>query len=99
MEPFDRANLTASTIADLYDFLDRPDWHRAAACRGKGNGPWYLERGEPVTLAKAICAACPAAEQCRDAGQVEQYGIWGGEGTRARERRRKLIPSTWAPAA
>ncbi len=99
VEPFDSADLTASTIANTYDLLDRPAWQRAAACRIHNLHLWYPERGESATGAKAICATCPVADQCSDAGTDEQYGIWGGEGTRASRRRRKLIRSSSAPAA
>lgn len=31
-------------------------------------------------VAKRICIGCPALNLCREAGQSEPYGVWGGTG-------------------
>jgi WhiB family redox-sensing transcriptional regulator len=63
----------------------RPTWHEDAACRGQGADTFYPEpprggrrQGDPYAEARAICATCPVVEQCRQAGQREYYGVWGG---------------------
>lgn len=87
-------------------------WTDRAACKGKLYlfYPDFSER--PVKkmrremLAKAICAKCPVAQQCKQyAHSNPEYGIWGGEneeerfcqdvpvpaGTRADYKRRKML--------
>jgi WhiB family redox-sensing transcriptional regulator len=63
------------------------DWAERAACRDPKVDPELFfpvsESGpaaRQVAAAKAICARCPVAAQCRDwALQVgEPAGIWGG---------------------
>lgn len=64
---------------DLTDFFQRPAWHAQAACRGMGWQLFFVERGESVQPAKAVCEGCPVQAQCLDAGHRENYGIWGGQ--------------------
>lgn len=63
----------------------RPAWMADAACRGHDPRLWFPERGADVRPAKQICATCPVAGECAEAGAGE-VGIWGG--LSARERRR-----------
>jgi WhiB family redox-sensing transcriptional regulator len=69
-------------------------WAQYAACRQPGTDPELFfpvsESGpaaRQIAAAKAVCARCPAAAECRDwalrAG--EPVGIWGG--TTPEERR------------
>jgi WhiB family redox-sensing transcriptional regulator len=69
-------------------------WAQHAACRQPGTDPELFfpvsESGpaaRQIAAAKAVCARCPAAAECRDwalrAG--EPAGIWGG--TTPEERR------------
>jgi WhiB family transcriptional regulator, redox-sensing transcriptional regulator len=65
----------------------RPDWWDHAACRGHDPNMWFPKHADTphvAAKAKAICAACPVAAQCLQAGidQQEFYGIWGGVGIR-----------------
>lgn len=82
----DPAEVVAS---DLLALLQRPAWHREAACRGQGTAGWFPGRGEDTRPAKAVCHTCCVRSECLAEG-VEQpgwgdAGIWGG--TSARERR------------
>jgi WhiB family redox-sensing transcriptional regulator len=71
---------------DVYELLHRPAWHRHAACRGCDPEMWFPERGESLGPARAICATCPVAAQCAEAGAFEKYGVWGGLSERQRRR-------------
>lgn len=53
--------------------LERPEWHRQAACRGMGADLFHpvVETGRPtrenvarIKEAKAVCARCPVAAEC-----------------------------------
>lgn len=66
----------------------RPAWHAEAACRGMGPADFYsgyeVGRGhhdEPTPdLWRALdtCRGCPVAAECREAGDGERWGVWGG---------------------
>jgi hypothetical protein len=47
---------------------------------------WFPERGEPLDVARKVCAGCVVRSECADYGRGEHYGIWGG--TSENERRR-----------
>jgi hypothetical protein len=74
--------------------LQRPAWMADAACRGKVE--LFYPDGEAtdpaVEEARQICAGCPVAGPCAEAGRHEKYGIWAGvtasERNLARRRRR-----------
>ena len=73
--------------------VERPGWHRDAACRGMGpalffpvgKGPHVLPA---VAAAQAICAGCQVVAECRASGATEAHGVWAGESGNARRRRR-----------
>lgn len=88
------ATSTDLDVVAVLTSLARPAWHADAACRGMGPAMFFPERGAPVAPAKAVCAGCPVAGPCAEAGRGE-VGIWGG--TTAKGRR--LIRSRSAPAA
>ena len=73
----------------------RPAWHARAACRGAGPGAFFpAELGPGATnayqeTAGRYCAGCPVAEQCRQAGRHEAFGLWGGLSPSSRARRRR----------
>jgi len=39
--------------------------------------------------AEALCRRCPVRDTCADLGELEQYGVWGGEDTEQRIRARR----------
>jgi WhiB family redox-sensing transcriptional regulator len=69
----------------LLELIRPPAWHARAACRGTDSAVFFAVRGESTEPARAVCARCPVAAQCRTAGLSENHGIWGG--TSERERR------------
>lgn len=68
----------------LSDLLRRPAWHVDAACRGMDPNTFFPGRGESVEPARAVCATCPVAAPCADAGTTETVGVWGGLSARQR---------------
>lgn len=63
-------------------------------CADMEPGPWDVDAdAADHRRAKAICAGCGVAPQCREFAQ-QQYlcGVWGGELFPLR-----LIPISWAP--
>ena len=79
----------ADLYIDLEDLLQRPEWHRHAACRGKGPDTFYVGRGEPSDPARAICSTCPVTVECLESARHERFGIWGGMSTRQRKADRR----------
>jgi WhiB family transcriptional regulator, redox-sensing transcriptional regulator len=71
----------------LEDFLNRPAWHRRAACRGMGTSLFFPGLGE----SKAVCAGCEVRAECLDAVVSDQRapGIWGGLSERQRTQLRR----------
>lgn len=64
----------------------RASWQEAAMCRGKTDiffappGERRGRRSRREALARAYCACCSVAEQCREAGRAgREHGLWGGE--------------------
>ena len=63
----------------------RPPWHADAACREHPELTWFPDRGQPTEPAKAVCAGCLVAPECRAAGIAgREHGIWGGLSERGR---------------
>jgi WhiB family redox-sensing transcriptional regulator len=66
------------------DFTDRifdhAAWRNQAACRGTPITLWFQPRGDHrrALKAKAICATCPVIAECRQFGEHEGHGTWGG---------------------
>jgi WhiB family redox-sensing transcriptional regulator len=81
---------------DLVDALDdllgdRPAWHVLAACRAKDPSNFYVERGQDIAPARALCAVCPVREDCLEhaLAQPERDGVWGGLSVQERRRLRR----------
>ncbi len=81
----------------------RPAWHRRAACHGLDPDLFFpAVGGAEVESIKAVCATCPVAAECIDAGidnaastpDGHANGWWGGLGpdalNRERARRNRL---------
>lgn len=76
-------------------------WQDLAACHGHSLALFFGTEKEQYdrpakerreAKAKAVCASCPVAEDCREyALSRREYGIWGGmtDEERASERRRR----------
>lgn len=77
-----RSNLRhAATRPEVIDLV-RPAgaWAARAACRGQDTRVFFVERGEPTTEARRLCATCPVRDDCLDYALAANitFGIWGG---------------------
>ncbi len=72
-----------SDIGELFELLRRrPAFHADAACReAPPEVSWFIQRGGDPGPAKAVCARCLVAGECR-AWALEQGpeldGVWAG---------------------
>jgi WhiB family redox-sensing transcriptional regulator len=75
--------------------LQERDWIEQAACRGMDTNLFFPERGDIAAVNKAveICNSCPVKKECREYGDMETVGIWGGASTKRRkvERRQSAV--------
>lgn len=64
------------------------EWRSRAACKGKTTKIFFPPGGTGSDWpAMQVCDRCPVRIECRDEGRAEgEWGIWGGEGQRARQR-------------
>ena len=84
-------------VMALSDVMWEPDsgWRKDAACAGT-ESDFFFPVGEDESLAapaKAVCAACPVAEQCLQYALAtnQTEGVWGGmTGPERRRLRRRL---------
>ena len=44
---------------------------------GDENNPWLSDSADDRRWAADRCRHCPAIEECRQAGQLESWGVWG----------------------
>ena len=44
---------------------------------GDENNPWLSDSADDRRWAADRCRHCPAIEECRQAGQLEGWGVWG----------------------
>lgn len=67
-------------MAKQVEMLVRPDWWQRAACAGAGPDVFFEPNPEAERAAKAICARCTAAAECRDWAIARRvsFGIFGG---------------------
>ena len=90
----------------LAAIADVPDdkWRERAGCHQDNRDRpldqwveiWFPDNGGTYTEARKICAACPVRKECREDGDLEMFGMWGGDDTetRVRERSGGLPPMT-----
>jgi WhiB family transcriptional regulator, redox-sensing transcriptional regulator len=71
----------------------REDWQKQAACRGLDPELFFPGSGGRSLTARAVCAACPVADECLDYALRlnEKAGVWGG--TTWTERRKMARPT------
>lgn len=79
-------SVTSLELVETPIQLRSPAWHESAMCRGKTDiffakpGERDGRRNRREALARAYCACCTVAEQCREAGRAgREHGLWGGE--------------------
>lgn len=70
------------TLTDLLGLIRRPAWMRDALCREYPQVSWFPEVGQNPGPAKAICARCAVAFECRQFGLEHEgyggHGVYGG---------------------
>ena len=68
-----------------------PSWADFANCVGVDPDLFFPERGQDVSEAKQICAACIVRSECLEYALAEgkKFGIWGGLTERERRRLRR----------
>jgi len=71
----------------LADYRER-SWIKDAACKGMDTNIFFPERGAvgSIRLAKQTCEGCPVKTQCREYGEMERFGFWGGVSSIGRSR-------------
>jgi hypothetical protein len=64
----------------LAELVNRPAWHRRAACRGLGNDEFFPGRRQSTDAAKAICGVREVQAECLASalGDERTAGVWGG---------------------
>jgi WhiB family redox-sensing transcriptional regulator len=67
-------------LPSLEDFLQRPEWHERAACRGVGVDVFVVGRGEQYDTGRLLCEGCVVREECLEVALAdpELRGLWGG---------------------
>jgi len=72
------------------------DWVSTAACRGMDPNVFFPERGRPLSDIRAICAGCPASDECLEYALAnnEHHGVWGGMSERQRRTIRRVRTTT-----
>ena len=48
-------------------------------CAGPWDGdpPWLSDDPDERVWAADLCTGCPAITECREAGELEKFGVWG----------------------
>lgn len=69
-----------SPFKALAESLESEHWLDDAACNALTAELFWVERGENVAPAKAICRDCPVQRQCLEYALAhnEREGVWGG---------------------
>lgn len=52
---------------------------------------FFSEKDEEVYTAVLLCRRCPHALECREQGQSEKYGVWGGMIKHTNSKTRKRL--------
>ena len=54
-----------------------------------GDSPWLSDDPDERRWAARLCAGCPAITECYEAGELEEFGVWGGVDRTARPKSKK----------
>ena len=78
--------------AALSGLLEKPAWHRGAACKEHPELSWFPSVRVSIARQVAICDACLVRDECAASGEAEEHGIWAGVSAHGRkvQRRTKL---------
>jgi len=89
--------ISALTVLGNLDFpgtidelMNRPAWHRWAACRGIGTDSFIVGIGGNYSRARELCGGCSVGAECLEAALAadEFVGLWGGTTEKQRARMR-----------
>jgi hypothetical protein len=74
------------------------EWRDYSACLRFDPEWWFpvSEKDSCIPAAKAVCATCPVATRCEQAGAAETFGIWAGVLKRSAEQLRSKRRATAA---
>jgi WhiB family redox-sensing transcriptional regulator len=80
-------------LPDPGSLLQRPEWHKRAACRGKGVDEFFPPEGSSRIRGAIQCARCPVAKECLEYAldQPSLKGVWAGTSERARHGMRAAM--------
>lgn len=59
----------------------------ASATPAEARLAWTSDDPEAREIARRLCTGCPVINQCREAGQGERFGVWGGRDRTPRDQR------------
>ena len=70
----------------IAELLNRPIWHRGAACSGLGTESFFPTSGGVTKEARAVCDSCPVSAPCLRAALEDPLtvGVWAGTSVRGR---------------
>src|ERR1039458_1461903 len=77
----------------LEDFLNPPEWHQQALCRGEGVAMFVRAPKADYGRLRAVCGACPVRTECLEFALADDslIGLWGGTtDVERREIRRRV---------
>lgn len=74
--------------------IEEAKWRKQALCRGSDNDVFFPLRGESMLSAYRICSGCSVREECFEAAQGNNFGVWAGFSTSERKRIRGIMKNT-----
>jgi WhiB family transcriptional regulator, redox-sensing transcriptional regulator len=92
-------NGTLEAARQLARLAGQPgDWRDSALCAQTDPEIFFPDKGESVTAAKRVCAACEVRAECLQEAldRGERFGVWGG--LSERERRTLTARAAARPA-
>jgi hypothetical protein len=77
----------------LAELINRPAWHRKAACRGLGVDSFVIGQGAQYEKsARRLCAGCSVRQECLETAMAHgdtMTGLWGGTTPTERKQMRR----------
>jgi WhiB family redox-sensing transcriptional regulator len=82
-----------STVDELLDLLQRPNWQADALCREYPQLGWFSTTAKGLQAAKAVCAGCLVRAECLSYALADPSltGTWGGLTAQERNLQRRTI--------
>lgn len=79
------------SVGSILSLLERPSWHRAAACNGVGADAFFPGRGESAEVAMRFCNSCTVVTECLNSAlEYRDTGVWAGTSGRQRRKIRRF---------